>query len=89
MREKKTYSSRYVACSEAMFETGGAGVNRRKSSEPRRNDRDGADPIDTGSDTFLKISGVFVASRPDPNCQNSRFNCRVIPSAIFFKFGIL
>ncbi len=81
MREKKTYSSRYVACSEAMFETGGAGVNWRNPSKTCRTLRGSAMPIGMGSDAFLKISGVFVASRHDPNCQNSQFIIRVIPSA--------
>ena len=34
-----------------------------------------------GSDTFLKIAGIFVAFRLDPNWQNSRIEVRVIPSA--------
>jgi len=81
MRENKTYSSRYVACSEAMFETGGADVNWRNPSKTCRTLRGSAMPIGTGSDTFLKISGIFVASGYDPNCQNSQFSVRVIPSA--------
>src|SRR6056297_3970016 len=81
MREKKTYSSRYVACSEAMFETGGAGVNWRNPSKTCRTLRGSAMPIGTGSDTFLKVSGVFVASRHDPKRQNSRIAERVFPSA--------
>jgi len=81
MREKKTYSSRYVACSEAMFETGGAGVNWRNPSKSCRILRGRAMPIGMGSDRFLKISGVFVASRLDPKRQNSRIAERVFPSA--------
>lgn len=89
MREKKTYSSRYVACSEAMFETGGAGVNWRNPSKTCRTLRGSAMPIGMGSDTFLKISGVFVASRHDPNCQNSQFSVRVIPSATCPRESVL
>jgi|GEM_PF-6245958 len=81
MREKKTYSSRYVVCSEAMFETGGAGAIWRNPSKTCRTLRGSAIPIGMGSDTFLKISGVFVASRLDPNSQNRRFKDRAIPSA--------
>lgn len=87
MREKKTYSSRKVACSEAMFETGGEGVNWRKPQKRRRNVRDGAAPIGMGPDTFLKISGIFVASRLDPKRQNSRIAERVIPSATNLSIG--
>jgi len=82
MRENKTYSSQYVACSEAMFETGGAGVNWRTASKTCQILRGGAMPIGKGSDTFLKLSEIFVASRLDPKRRNSRIAERVIPSAI-------
>ena len=63
-----------------MSETGGTGVKWRKVWKSRRIVRDGATPIGMGADTFLKISVVFVASKLDPNCQNSRIEVRVIPS---------
>ncbi len=72
MREKKTYSSWYVACSEAMFEPGGLGANWRSASKTCRILRGSAMPIDKGSDTFLKNSEIFVASSLDPKRQNSR-----------------
>ncbi len=85
MRENKTYSSQYVACSESMFETGGAGVNWRTASKTCQFLRGGAMPIGKGSDTFLKFSEIFVASRLDPKRKSSRIAERVIPSAIYLK----
>jgi len=65
-----------------MSETGGASVKWRMPSKLSRTLRGSAMPIGKGSDTFLKISGIFVASRLDPKRQNSRIAERVIPSAI-------
>ena len=59
MREKKTYSSRYVACSEAMFETGGAGLNWRNPSKTCRTLRGSAMPH--GLYAPIQRNGEFLA----------------------------
>lgn len=66
-----------------MSETGGARVKRRMPSKLSRTLRGSEMPIGKGSDTFLKISGIFVASRLDPKRQNSRIAERVTPSATY------
>ncbi len=46
-------------------------------------------PIGKGSDTFLKLSEIFVASRLDPKSRNSRIAERVIPSATYPRESVL